>query len=98
MSAGEHQAVLLERAVEALNIGSERTNGIYVDGTFGRGGHSKRILQELGSAGRLIALDRDPDAIEAGTGINDKRFKLLHGWFGEMRALLADAGRMPLMS
>ncbi len=92
MSAGGHQAVLLEQAVEALNIDGERTNGIYVDGTFGRGGHSGRILQVLGGAGRLIALDRDPDAIRAGTAITDKRFTLLHGWFGEMRALLARMG------
>ena len=91
MMAGEHQAVMLAQAVEALNVPNVR-NGIYVDGTFGRGGHSRRILDVLGSEGRLIALDRDLDAITAGAAINDKRFTLLHGWFGEMRALLAGAG------
>ena len=91
MMAGEHQAVMLAQAVEALNVPNVR-NGIYVDGTFGRGGHSRRILEVLGSEGRLIALDRDLDAITAGAAINDKRFTLLHGWFGEMYALLAGAG------
>ena len=89
MSVGEHQAVMLEQAVEGLNV---RADGIYVDGTFGRGGHSRRILQLLGSGGRLIALDRDADAIQAGAAIHDTRFTLLHGWFGELRTLLARAG------
>ncbi len=89
MSVGEHQAVMLEQAVEGLNV---RPEGIYVDGTFGRGGHSRRILALLGSGGRLIALDRDADAIKAGAAINDKRFTLLHGWFGELHTLLAKTG------
>ena len=89
MSVGEHQAVMLEQAVEGLNV---RADGIYVDGTFGRGGHSRRILQLLGSGGRLIALDRDADAIQAGAAIHDTRFTLLHGWFGELRTLLARVG------
>ncbi len=92
MSGGEHQAVLLEEAVEGLNLHEARSEGIYVDGTFGRGGHSRRILALLGGGGRLIALDRDPDAIKAGAAITDKRFTLLHGWFGEMQSLLAKAG------
>ncbi len=86
-----HQPVMLTQAVEALNVPNVH-NGIYVDGTFGRGGHSRRILEVLGSEGRLIALDRDLDAIKAGAEINDKRFTLLHGWFGELHALLAGAG------
>ena len=92
MIAGAHQAVLLAQAVEALNIAGERANGVYVDGTFGRGGHSRRILELLGSGGRLIGLDRDLDAIKAGESIKDKRFTLIHGWFGELRALLARVG------
>jgi 16S rRNA (cytosine1402-N4)-methyltransferase len=83
---------MLEQAVDGLNIGAERVNGIYVDGTFGRGGHSRRILQVLGSEGRLIALDRDPEAIQAGAAIDDKRFTLLHGWFGELQGLLGGIG------
>ncbi len=54
-----HQAVLLREAIAALNI---RPDGIYVDATFGRGGHAGAILERLGPAGRLLALDRDPDA------------------------------------
>ncbi len=92
MSAGEHQAVMLAQAVDGLNVQGARADGVYVDGTFGRGGHSRRILQMLGGGGRLIALDRDPDAIHAGAAITDKRFTLLHGWFGELRELLAGAG------
>ncbi len=92
MSGGTHQAVMLEQAVDGLNICAERVNGTYVDGTFGRGGHSRRILQVLGSGGRLIALDRDPDAIAAGAAIHDKRFTLLHGWFGELQGLLEGIG------
>ena len=89
MSAGEHQAVMLAQAVDGLNV---RAEGIYVDCTFGRGGHSRRILALLGSSGRLIALDRDLDAIKAGAAINDKRFTLMHGRFGELRRLLESAG------
>ena len=92
MSAGEHQAVMLAQAVDGLNVSAARVNGIYVDGTFGRGGHSRRILQALGSEGRLIALDRDPDAIKAGAAIHDKRFTLVHGWFGELHTLLHGIG------
>ena len=88
MSGGEHQAVMLEQAVAGLNV---RADGTYVDGTFGRGGHSRCILQLLGSNGRLIALDRDADAIKAGAAISDPRFTLLHGWFGALRALLQGA-------
>jgi 16S rRNA (cytosine1402-N4)-methyltransferase len=87
-----HQAVMLAQAVEALNVRDGRADGIYVDCTFGRGGHSRRILGLLGGGGRLIALDRDPQAIKAGATITDRRFTLLHGRFGELRALLADVG------
>jgi 16S rRNA (cytosine1402-N4)-methyltransferase len=88
VSTGGHQPVLLAQAVDALKI---HADGIYVDGTFGRGGHSRRILQAL-DGGRLIALDRDPEAIRAGAAIEDKRFTLLHGRFGELEKLLGEAG------
>ncbi len=89
MSVGSHTAVLLEEAVESLNV---RANGIYVDCTFGRGGHSRLILARLVKGGRLIALDRDPDAIEAGGEIDDERFTILHGTFGRLIELLAGTG------
>ena len=88
MTAG-HVSVLLAEAVEALNL---RSNGTYVDATFGRGGHSREILRRLGPRGRLISLDRDPAAIEAGSGICDPRFTLVHAWFGEMDAVLDAQG------
>ena len=89
MSLGSHTAVLLERAVEELKV---RADGLYVDCTFGRGGHSRLILSRLGNRGRLIALDRDPDAVSAGEMIGDERFTMLHGAFGRLAALLRQAG------
>ena len=62
-ASSAHVTVLLEEAVEALAI---KADGTYVDATFGRGGHSRRILSALGDGGRLVALDRDPQAIAAG--------------------------------
>lgn len=82
-----HVPVLLRAAVEALAI---RPDGIYVDATFGRGGHSREILARLGPAGRLYALDRDPAAVAEGRGWRDTRFVMLHAPFSgladEMRA------------
>jgi 16S rRNA (cytosine1402-N4)-methyltransferase len=84
-----HITVLLAEAVDALAI---KPDGVYVDGTFGRGGHSKRILAALGERGRLIAFDRDLAAIESGKLITDKRFTLVHSAFAEMQTELAAIG------
>ena len=89
MSGGSHSAVLLEQAVEGLKV---RGDGCYVDCTFGRGGHSRLILARLGEAGRLLALDRDPQAVAAGGEIDDRPFRILHGRFGRLAALAAGAG------
>jgi len=89
VSTGGHQAVLLAQAVAGLAV---RADGVYVDGTFGRGGHSRRILSALGGRGRLIALDRDPHAIRAGAAISDPRLTLLHARFGELAKVLAGVG------
>lgn len=69
-------------------------NGIYVDGTFGRGGHSRAILARLGDAGRLIAIDRDPEAVAAGHDLAcaDRRFSMVSGRFGSLTELLAQVG------
>ncbi len=83
----QHVTVLLDEAVEALAI---KPDGIYVDGTFGRGGHSRKILEQLGSQGRLIALDRDLAAIEAARNIQDARFTIVHSHFAAMAQVLAD--------
>lgn len=88
-SLSEHITVLLDEAVRALAI---KANGIYVDGTFGRGGHSRKILSQLGAQGRLIAFDRDLAAIAAGQSIQDARFSLIHSHFASMQAHLAEIG------
>ena len=84
-----HRAVLLEEAIAALAI---RADGVYVDATFGRGGHSRAILERLGPAGRLIALDRDPAAVEAARGIRDPRFVIEHAPFSELSRTLDRLG------
>ena len=76
-----HRAVLLEEAVAALAL---RPEGIYVDATFGRGGHSRAILGRLGPQGRLIALDRDPQAVASARDIRDPRFSVAHAAFSEL--------------
>lgn len=74
----QHITVLLNEAVDALAIKAE---GIYVDGTFGRGGHSRLILEKLGPNGKLIAIDRDLRAMQAAEAITDSRFHFIHGEF-----------------
>ncbi|NLR75054.1 16S rRNA (cytosine(1402)-N(4))-methyltransferase RsmH [Leeia aquatica] len=88
-TSSPHVTVLLEEAVTALSV---HPDGIYVDGTFGRGGHSRRILQQLGPQGRLIALDRDPQAIAAAASIDDPRFTIVHTAFAELADVLAQQG------
>lgn len=82
-----HKTVLLDEAVNGLDI---RPDGIYVDGTFGRGGHSRLILSQLGPHGRLIAIDRDPQAIEAAKSIDDPRFSIIHGPFSGLADYMAE--------
>ena len=92
---GEHQhrPVLLEEAVEALAI---KPGGLYVDGTFGRGGHSRRILEELDESGRLIAFDKDPQAIETAEREfgGDARFRIVHGSFTMLQQVIEQEGLM----
>ncbi|MCC3739578.1 16S rRNA (cytosine(1402)-N(4))-methyltransferase RsmH [Rouxiella badensis] len=85
----KHTSVLLDEAVNGLNI---RPDGIYIDGTFGRGGHSRLILSQLGPKGRLLAIDRDPQAIEASKAIDDPRFSIVHGPFSELAEYVKDRG------
>ena len=79
-----HRPVLEQESVAALAI---KAGGTYVDGTFGRGGHSRAILAQLGSQGRLIALDRDPDAEAAARAIADPRFSFIRTRFSDLSAL-----------
>ncbi len=89
MTSGAHAAVLAQEAIAALNI---RSDGIYVDCTFGRGGHSRLILEQLGKGGRLVALDRDPEAVQAGRAVSDPRFTILHSAFSQVAAVLRENG------
>lgn len=84
-----HVPVLLEEAVAALAVKSE---GAYVDATFGRGGHSERILRALGPRGRLIAIDRDPAAQAAAERVRDRRFWFHRAWFSDIARVLDDTG------
>ena len=84
-----HETVLLEEAVSALVTDPD---GLYVDGTFGRGGHSRLILAQLGPRGRLIALDRDPQAVAAAREIRDARFAIVHAAFSGLAAALDAQG------
>ncbi len=86
-----HRPVLLEECIAALSL---KADGIYVDATFGRGGHSEAILKRLGPAARLIGLDKDPQAIEAGEALasRDGRFSIYHGSFAELEQAMTEAG------
>ena len=80
-----HVTVLLQEAVDALQV---RKDGVYADLTFGRGGHSRLILQQLGPKGRLVAMDRDLSAVQAGQDWSDERFELVHGEFAGFGAVM----------
>lgn len=84
-----HQTVLLEEAIDVLAI---RADGKYVDATFGRGGHSRLILDRLGPTGRLVALDKDPQAVAAAARISDARFSAVHASFVELAEVLERLG------
>ncbi len=100
---GAHYPVMLHEALEGLSV---RPDGIYVDGTFGRGGHSRTILERLGAEGRLLAFDRDPEAVAwARQNMDDPRFEIVHGsftmladevarrgWAGQVAGVLLDLG------
>lgn len=81
-----HKSVLLDEAVDYLVT---RESGVYFDGTFGRGGHSRLILSKLGAEGRLIATDKDPEAVGVGSALaeQDSRFSIVRGSFLRMKSL-----------
>ncbi len=86
----QHFSVLLDESIEALNIKPE---GIYVDCTLGRAGHSKKILDSLNDKGKLIGIDRDITAIDyANSVIQDKRFNAVHASFSQLKTILTELG------
>jgi 16S rRNA (cytosine1402-N4)-methyltransferase len=89
MNKYQHQPVLLEEAVSSLGI---REDGIYLDATFGRGGHSRAIMSRLTEQGRLFTLDKDPQAVAAGLEEwgNDPRFSIVQGSFAEMDRMVQE--------
>ena len=91
MSSNAHVPVLLGPVLQGLKI---KPDGCYVDGTFGRGGHSREILKQLGDAGRLIAIDRDPQAIAAAPAslTADPRFELIRGEIAQFETFMDERG------
>jgi 16S rRNA (cytosine1402-N4)-methyltransferase len=89
LTQSAHQPVLLAEAIEALRI---RPDGAYADATIGRGGHSAAILARLSPRGRLVALDRDPEAVAAAQSIRDPRFAIRHARFSALAQMLREAG------
>ncbi|HOP16624.1 MAG: 16S rRNA (cytosine(1402)-N(4))-methyltransferase RsmH [Gammaproteobacteria bacterium] len=84
-----HIPVLLDQAIEALQV---RPDGIYIDGTFGRGGHSERILALLGDKGRLLAFDKDAEAVRVAQARfgDDRRFSITHGSFADIPIVVGE--------
>ena len=89
MTGAGHVPVLLEQAVDALVW---RAEGVYVDGTFGRGGHARALLSRLAPHARLVALDRDPAAAASAGAIDDRRFVFERAWFSDVDAVLDRLG------
>jgi 16S rRNA (cytosine1402-N4)-methyltransferase len=91
MGSNAHVPVLLGPVLEGLKI---KPDGCYVDGTFGRGGHSREILKQLGSEGRLIAIDRDPQAIASAPSflVDDPRFELVKGCCAQLETIIGERG------
>src|SRR5205085_2177407 len=85
---GEHVPVLLQETIAGLGV---RPDSVIVDATFGRGGHTRALLQSLGDHGRVIALDRDPAAERAAPRIHDSRFAFRRAWFSELASIVAKA-------
>lgn len=90
-AADSHLPVMIDEALAALAI---RPDGIYIDGTFGRGGHSGRILDALGDGGRLLAFDKDADAVAVARERfgDDPRFDIVHGSFADLAATVTARG------
>lgn len=91
MVEAKHFSVLLKESIDSLVVND---SGIYVDGTFGRGGHSREILNRLSDSGKLIGFDKDPEAVAVGNELakTDQRFSIVHSSFLSMREVLSAGG------
>lgn len=91
MTQSPHYSVLLDEAVDLL---IQDADGFYIDGTFGRGGHSRKVLAQLGSSGKLLGIDKDPSAVEAAEQNfrDESRFEIAHGSFAQMREFVTERG------
>ena len=90
MSANsQHETVLLSEAVNALIVDEQ---GFYIDATFGRGGHSSQILRRLGTRGSLLAIDKDPQAVQVAAQLQktDDRFEIVHAAFSKIGEITAE--------
>ncbi|OUS31683.1 16S rRNA (cytosine(1402)-N(4))-methyltransferase [Gammaproteobacteria bacterium 45_16_T64] len=90
-NAFTHHAVLLKETVEGVIT---NVDGFYIDGTFGRGGHTRELLNRLGEGARVLAFDKDPEAIKIGKQLEseDDRFEIYHGSFAELESVITDKG------
>lgn len=91
--SAQHETVLQQQAVAALSL---KTDGSYIDATFGRGGHSREILRQLGPAGRLLVFDKDPQAIETAHALarEDSRVSVRHGAFSTLQSVAESEGML----
>ncbi len=94
MPCFSHRTVLLDEAIDALAISDARRDGVFVDGTFGRGGHSQMMLSRLSAKGRLIAFDKDPQAVAVADALaqQDPRFAIVHHSYATLDAALQERG------
>ena len=92
--AWQHTTVLLAEAIDAIVT---RADGLYVDGTFGRGGHTRLLLSRLGPQARVLAFDKDPEAVSVANAIGDPRFEIRHEGFAALRELPAHSASGVLM-
>ena len=93
----EHSTVLLHEAIDALVVDPD---GLYVDGTFGRGGHTAELLSRLSVKGSVIAIDKDLEAIASGNErfADDDRLRLVHGTFADLSHIVEQAGKQGCVS
>lgn len=94
MTEAKHYSVLLKESIDGLLACDGANDGVFVDGTFGRGGHSRALLARLGESSKLIGFDKDPEAVAMGEALQkeDSRFTMVHSSFADMKGQLSGLG------